>query len=393
MIYKKHIKIRNIIRVIAHEKNYEAYQYVKTANFWQRIFLLSKLLYQILRSVYLIKPKIGSSELLFYVVGANQRRLHSLLASAPNEALNELRSQYSNISVDNEFTLKYFNIWQFLHLFILLIFTMFSLRPGKRLLLLYFTLFLYIRRLIQNNYSHLKCFVCYNDQPVISASVVFCLKEIGCRTIVFQHGIVFRKLAYFPCNTSEFWAWGPIVKDHFSSSDRSTILKVTGRFSSDKSFTHPQRDFLEQQPKVLLIALGWRWSEMIRELQSLKYSRQLKEQPPDLIYMKLHPSVKLKVLFRMYLKIFFSEIIEERGYIEETILKFTHLYTVNSTLILDFLLAGNSVLLSGKNTLPNDIVACCTLLENFNNIDKEITHERKAKRSKVLLQYFNVNIN
>jgi hypothetical protein len=392
MMHKKHINIRKVICVIAHEKNYETYQYVKTANFLRKIFLLSKLLYQILRSVYLIKPKFESTELLFHVSGANQRRLHKLVASAPNEAFNELRSQYSNATFDNEFTLKYFNIWQFLHLSSLLLITMFSRRPGKRLLLLYLAMFSYVRSLIHNNYSNLKCFVSYNDQPVISACLVLCLKETGCRTIVFQHGLVYRKFSTFPCNSHEFWAWGQIVKNHFSSSDGSTTFKVTGRFSSDKYFAHFQREFSEQQPNVLLIALGWRWSEMIRELQSLKYSWKFKEQSPDLIYMKLHPSVKFKMLFRIYLKLFFSEIIEERRYIEEIIQNFTHLYTVNSTLILDFLLAQNSVLLSDKNALPKEIVDCCTSLANFHHEDIGFTQKTKSERSKLLLQYFNINL-
>ena len=130
---------------------------------------------------------------------------------------------------------------------------------------------------------------------------------------------------------------------------------------------------------------------MMRELRSLANYWKQHDQSPDRIFMKLHPSVKFKMFFRIYLKLFFSKIKEEKRYIEDTLEDYTQLYTVNSTLLLDFLLAGKKVLLSDRNILPDEIVDCCISLENPDTGDSSSKQKKNAAILELLGQNFNIS--
>ena len=380
-----------IVRTISHEKNFEVYRNVKNGSYLHRIFIILRFLYQLLKYTYWDKIRVKPSDLIFHVMGANQERLHNFVMASPNTEFLSLFKQNALIDRNNYFIKKYFKPKQTLFLSILLIFALFNRKPGKRILIFYLEVHKIINRLVKNKYSGCKYFVSYNDQNMITASLALSFMEIGCRTIVFQHGLIFRSLAYFPCNSDEFWAWGDVVKEHFTAMQKSSVVKVTGRFASDNVANDLDINSLPKKRK-LLIALGWRWSEILKEMKALNKLMQINSEHFDKVYIKLHPSVKFKKIFRLYLLIYYKHVLEERRHIEGLVLEYSSLYTKNSTLLLDFLLAGKNVFLSAESNLPKEIIDHCLPLNSISNKSSTCSDRIKNERSTFLRKYFNVNI-
>ena len=129
----------------------------------------------------------------------------------------------------------------------------------------------------------------------------------------------------------------------------------------------------------------------MRELQVLHDVWQSNQCVPAHVFLKFHPSVRFQFLFRMYLKIFYRRISEERRCIEKVLNEYTQLYTVNSTVVLDFLIAGKTVLLSDRSVLPNEIVECCTLLSCVGNHCDSSEQKSSSGLPRLAAIYFNIS--
>lgn len=331
------------VRSMASEGQYHLYRQLFQG---RRLFISLKLASTAFRYWYGKGHSVDSRHIAF-IKGSNQERHHKYTEAMRSVRIGPLESFSNDPSSGNSKRFPRIRTREFI---VLLSLALLILLFARRRTLSMFLLIFYksAQRIISNDLEDVEVFLCYNDQPFDVAAFVYGLAHHNdCRTIAIQHGLILSPKFYFPTNSREFWAWGELSREHFTSRHCRGRIEITGRYDDDIHHYRPSYVPLQERQMIkALIAFSFKAEEIIYGIKTLDRIRT--SDSSDFFsklefFLKFHPSTKnmKKILFSIrshlsWIKVVYDdmEILSERNDI---------LVTLNSSSAIDFLLRGKRV--------------------------------------------------
>lgn len=317
------------LRTVAGEGNRHSYKLLESG---KRFFLFAKYFFT---SFSYFRGQAGESPVgaVAFIKGSNQLRHHNNLSSA-------LRTEFGGIQLLSAAAeivgcqaigrITAGELIQQLGYLVMLLMT-----GRKRYLSLYFLAFsCAMERLVRQYFGNVTSFVCYNDQPYDVAAILYALhRNVNCRTIVVQHGLVLSEKFYFPTVAREFWAWGELSRKHYSSRNKGELL-VKGRFPADHMLKLEAPS--SQAIHSILVAPSFFHGEVKELVMAL--DSQIPDKSALRVAIKLHPATKLQWLLKLWFRRHAPWLGSETGNMESLAESYDALVTKNSTSAVDFLL-------------------------------------------------------
>ena len=382
-----------VLRIIGRERNWYYLKNIECGSLIDLFIVTLKLFFKCVKVTRIGKINAKVSRAMIKLTGLSHRRLYDLqLQNMPQDYI-EVQNEKIIFEELDKFPERIISIFDLLILSSMLLKVFIFPRKRRNFLLFYWTFY----TIIDKNLKYINNFpdylFTYNDQDLVTSSIVTSLRQNGTYCVVMQHGLILDSEGYFPCNSNEFWAWGTCSFDAFQSKNRNCAFFVTGRLQADvKRFSSTQKKLFRPQQKIL-IAVGSRWKDIYLAIKKIRSSSL--EQILDIkkFSIKYHPGTKCKIIIKILIKFYFSRINEEKGLIEQAVDKYDILYTRNSTVLLDFLLCGKPVLLLEKRVKLGALQSHCSTLDELilkkNDIDNKLLKQNK-NRIAVLNDYLQI---
>lgn len=353
-----------ILRSIGHERDWYYLNELKSNEFTTSIKVCLKLLFKCAVITGNTVFQLPNRQICVKLDSHSHERLFSLQRGAIQKQVLEVRGQNVRLQGFEKLPKKILTLWEFCILTYAIVAILIYKNKRRRVLEFYWIFYKIINQKIRMSSGIPKVLITYNDQDFITAAILNALQELGTYCIVIQHGLILNPSAYFPCNSDEFWAWGSSSKTQFSAVKSGCRYRLVGRLQKDYDLYHAPKLFRDCDRR-LLIAVGSRWRDIKLALEEFKFYKIQKHLDLNTVNIKFHPGTKFLFFIKLYFKIFYPEIKFENRWIENIVSEYDILYTRNSTAILDFLLAGNFVLLQEERQVLGDLLEYCIILKDL----------------------------